>query len=158
MGKLDRFTRLERARPTPAGAPADEALAGPSRFGNIEPPREEPAPAEPDPFAPPPEPEIALEVTHRPDPTIERAKAEKLARAMAELDLAKERVIAEREAREDKRKAFRSPLAQLGTAGKAYLVGGTVLAIALLAHFVGPVAWGLLPVLVGVLLGGMVRG
>lgn len=57
MARLRRFLMLEKAREG-----RDEAAGSPtlsSRFGAVSPP---PAAGEPDPFAPPPEPEPALEV------------------------------------------------------------------------------------------------
>lgn len=62
MGRLDRFKKLERARPDAPTGDRENRSKSSFRFGNIEAPKEAPAKAAPDPFAPPPEPDVSLEV------------------------------------------------------------------------------------------------
>ncbi|HEY8144106.1 MAG TPA: hypothetical protein VIG06_15575 [Kofleriaceae bacterium] len=62
MARLRRFLMLERARGERDGADGGDRTSVSARFGAVAPP---PAPSEPaphDPFAPPPEPDVALEV------------------------------------------------------------------------------------------------
>lgn len=155
MGKLGRFLRLERARPA-AGDESGQEPTSPGRFAKLEPRSEQPAEAAVDPFAPPPEREIRLEVESAPNVAVDRAKAEKRARAEAELEQTRDRVIEVQNAREEVppdlvTRAF-DPLVRMTNAGRWYVLGGSIVVIAVLAQIVGAIAWGLLPIVIAVLL------
>ncbi|HEY4059954.1 MAG TPA: hypothetical protein VGM39_25235 [Kofleriaceae bacterium] len=90
MGRLDRFKKLERARPdAPSGDHEHEAKDS-GRFGRIEARKDPPAPAAPDPFAPPPVPDASFEVEPE-DAAARRHKAEREEHATHELALEAQR-------------------------------------------------------------------
>ncbi|HEY4180350.1 MAG TPA: hypothetical protein VGM90_26085 [Kofleriaceae bacterium] len=90
MGRLDRFKKLERARPDAPSGDRDHVDKSSDRFGKIEARKDPPAPVAPDPFAPPPEPDASFEV----EPENERDrrhKAEREEHAQHELALEAQR-------------------------------------------------------------------
>lgn len=155
MARLGRFRRLERARPEDA-AGADAKASASLRFQAIEPRKEEPAPPD-DPFAPPRERELRLDIVHH-APEADRAKEQRRARAEAELA---------EHAREREELAIQEPvhapnwmqrsevhaLARMTTTGRIIVLGTATLVIGILAQLVGPVVWGLLPIVAVIVIG-----
>ncbi|MDX2088018.1 MAG: hypothetical protein SFX73_09215 [Kofleriaceae bacterium] len=148
MGRLGRFLKLERARPD--DAPATDADARASlRFRAIEPRKDEPTGAH-DRFAP-------LEIAHH-APEADRAKEERRARAEAELaELARERqelAVAEpQRAPAWMQRPGVHALARMTITSRMIALGTSALVIGILAQIVGPVAWGLLPIVAAVVIG-----
>jgi hypothetical protein len=160
MGRrLDRFKKLERARPdAPGGDRPHDADAGASlRFGKIEARKDaEPKPAH-DPFAPPPDdPEVPLEIAADDVAHRDRLRAEREAKAKAQLDAEAQRLAELRmqeEARDDRgvveALARRGEVALSMSVGqRAYLALGLLAVIAVLAYVIGPYMWGLAPIVV----------
>jgi hypothetical protein len=156
MSKLTRFLKLERARPD-AGTPAQPEPATSGRFAKLEPRRDEPEVAPADPFMPPPEREVALEVAHETASTADRAMAEKRARAEAELERARETALVEQSERDEAPPDLATqtidPIVRTTNANRWYVLAGGTAVIGVLAAIVGPVAWGLLPILLAVVIG-----
>jgi len=151
MGRFDRFKKLERARPD---APDDAQAQSSHRFAKIEAPKPAPAPAAHDPFAPPPEDaDVPLEIADSDAREIERAKAEKLARAQAQLDAEAQRLAEMRMRQEAEQDGFHAiekaeAVLSLSVRHRAYIMGGLLAGIALVAAIVGPFVWGLAPVVI----------
>ena len=151
----DRFSKLERRRPDQPDEPPEPGEGrephASGRFGKIEPRKAEPASVPPDPFAPPPIDDSALEV--RED---DRREARQL---RADHDAhTQEKFIAEAAALmldRDRRDAV-VPRPTLTLKARGYVAAGGMVAIAVLAQIVGPLAWGLAPILVIVLIAGLV--
>lgn len=156
MSKLTRFLKLERARPD-AGTPAKPDPATSGRFAKLEPRREEPAEAHADPFMPPPEREVELEVAHEVGSTADRAKAENRARAEDKLAAARELALAAQTARDEAPADLATqtidPIVRTTNANRWYVLAGGAAGIGVLAAIVGPIAWGLLPILIAVVIG-----
>lgn len=151
MGRFDRFKKLERARPDAPDAPEAQAS---SRFGKIE-ARREPAPkAAPDPFAPPPDDaDAAIELADEDDRVHVRAKAEKAAWAKAQIDAEAQRIAELRMRQEAEQDSIglalaRGPgaLVKLTSTQRMYILGGSLVAIAILATVVSKILWGLAPI------------
>ena len=159
MARFDRFKKLERARPDrPGEAPAQSSM----RFGRIEHRKDPPAKAPRDLFAPPPEElDAPIEVADEDDRVIEKAKEEKRAWAQSKIDEERQRLaeIAMREEAHEGPLALvmkkSSPLVNLSTPDRIYVGLGSLAVIWLLAVFVGPILWGLAPVVAAVLIGTM---
>lgn len=155
MGRFARFLRLEGARPTDGAA--DTRAHASARFRAIEPRRDPAAPAD-DPFAPPREPELRLEVAPDQAPEADLAKAQRRARAEAELaELARTRITGD--VREEppapawlQRPGFHA-LARLTTVDRIVILGTAALVIGVVAQLAGPIAWGLLPIVIAVVIG-----
>ena len=161
MKRFDRFKKLERARPdAPDGDVPSDAGAS-MRFGKIEARKETPAPKERDPFAPPPdESEVPLEISADDAAHRDQLRAEREAKAKAQLDAEAQRLAELRmqeEARHDsgvvESLARRGEAAlSLSTGQRAYLALGVLAVIAVLAFAIGPFMWGFAPVVVLVFL------
>lgn len=153
MGRLARFLHLERARPDAQGGDPPGART-PQRFAAIEPRRETPT-AEPDPFAPPPDAEVELQIVHEQLPEVDRAKADKRARAEALVDAAqRERADVEQERAEQQVASPVHRLLELLVRMGNYrfvLIGGILLVTLVLADVVGPAVWLVAPMLIGVI-------
>jgi hypothetical protein len=160
MSKLDRFRRLERARPGAgdAGAPppAEDAPTAARRFASIEPRRAAADAAPADPFSPPPEDPVELQLAHDDGPEVAKARAEQRARAaeraraaVAELRAAEAERPAEPEVRDPE---LLRRLARLGTPRRLALIGAIVLATAVAGQLVGPIAWWIGPWLVALVM------
>ena len=164
--RLDRFKKLERARPD---APGGDRAAEPGaslRFGKIEARKDTPEKSAPDPFAPPPDDaEVPLEIAADDAADRDRLRAEREARAKAQLDAEAQRLAElrmQQEAREDsgvvESLARRGEVAlSLSTGQRAYLALGLVAVIAVLAYAIGPYMWGLAPIVVLVFLASLFR-
>ena len=161
--RLDRFKKLERARPdAPGGDRPPEADAGASlRFGKIEARKDAPATQERDPFAPPDEsPEVPLEIAADDAADRDRLRAEREAKAKAQLDAEAQRLAElrmQQEARADS--GVVESLARRGQAAlslsvgqRAYVALGALAVIAVLAFAIGRFMWGFAPVVVLVFL------
>lgn len=147
MSKLTRFLKLERARPE-AEDPAQPSTSG--RFARLEPRHEDPPEAPADPFMPPPEREVPLEVAYEAAPAADKARAER--RARAESDLAKARDEAQPEL------AMQSidpidPIVRATNTNRWFVLSGGTAAIAIGGVIVSPIVWGLLPILIAVVIG-----
>jgi hypothetical protein len=156
MGRLARFLRLEGARPID-GRAADTHAHASARFRAIEPRRDPAAPAD-DPFAPPPEPELRLEVAPDQAPEADLAKEQRRARAEAELAELERTRLAQQTRDEPPAPAWlQRPgfhvLARLTTVDRVVILGTASLVIGILAQLAGPVAWGLLPIVAAVVVG-----
>ena len=151
---FDRFKKLERARPN---APEEPPPQSSLRFGKIEARKEERVRTH-DPFSPPPEDgDVALEVADDDVRDRERHKAERAAKAQAQLDAEAQRLAELRmmqEARDDGFHALEKAQAviSLSVRHRAYLLGGLLAAIALLAAMFGTALWGLAPVAIAAFL------
>jgi hypothetical protein len=154
MGRLGRFRRLERARPEGAGGAEADARSS-LRFQAIEPRKDEPAD---DRFAPPRAREVRLDIVHDHAPEADRAKEQRRARAEAELaELAREReelaVAQPQHAPSWMQRPGVHVLARMTTTGRVIALGTAALVIGVFAQLVGPVAWGLLPIVAAVIIG-----
>jgi len=146
VSRLSRFLHLEKARAGDDDVPAAHV---PQRFGDIEPTRAEPEPPVDDPFAPPPEAEIHLQIADAP---VDHLREKRRQRAEAELAEARERQLAEQA--EAEAEAAAEPETAFGWLGRwtlrdrliALAVGALGCAIA--GELVGPVVWVVYPVLV----------
>jgi hypothetical protein len=134
----DRFRNLERARPA---GPDDAAKPASSRFERIEARRDEPPPAD-DPFAPPPLPELGLEVRADDVLAAKRMHAERDARANAAIHAEAEALEAEREMRLAAR-GESSWLIAMDRRTRAYWLVGAIAVSAALTAVIGPAAWAL---------------
>ena len=152
---FDRFKKLERARPN---APEEPPPQSSLRFGKIEARKEAPAAKPHDPFSPPSEDaEVPLEVADDDARDVERQKAERLAKAKAQLDAEAQRLAEIRmkqEAHDDGFHALEKAQAvmSLSVRHRAYILGGLLVAIALLAAMFGTPLWGLAPVAIAAFL------
>ncbi|CAN5909923.1 hypothetical protein BH11MYX2_BH11MYX2_12670 [soil metagenome] len=90
MGRLDRFKKLERARPDAPSGDLEHGAKHSDRFGKIEARKDPPTPAAPDPFAPPPEPDTSFEVEPE-NAQDRRRKAEREEHAQHEIALEAQR-------------------------------------------------------------------
>jgi hypothetical protein len=159
VGRFDRFKKLERARPDADDEPRPQSSL---RFGKIEARKDPAAPAPRDPFAPPPEDtEVPLEVAHDDDRMVARAKEEKRARAQAKIDAERQR-IAEMQMREEAQQGpldlvlqKRGALMNLTSAERFYWGLGALAVIGVLSLVIGPIMWGLAPIVIAVLIGSM---
>ncbi len=161
MSRLDRFKKLERARPDAPGGDRDENAGKSMRFGKIEARKDAPAKAAPDPFAPPPEDsEVPLEIAADDVAERDRLRAEREAKAHDNLEREAQRLAELRmqeEAREDR--GVVESLARRGnealampTEKRLYIAGGILAVTAVCALTISPVFWGLAPVVVLVFL------
>ncbi len=151
---FDRFKKLERARPNAPDEPPPQSSL---RFGKIEARKADPVRTH-DPFSPPPEDgDAPLEVADDDVRDRERQKAERAAKAQAQLDAEAQR-LAElqmmQEARGDGFHALEKVkgVMSLSVRDRAYLLGGVLAAIALLAATFGTALWGLAPVAIAAFL------
>lgn len=155
MARFDRFKKLERARPDAPDEPAPQSSL---RFGKIEARKDEPAAPAHDPFAPPPDDaDVPLEVDDRDVLEVERQKAERAARAKAQLDAEAQRLAELRMQEEARGRGYvalekADPILSLSLRTRGYLLGGLLVTIAVLAATVGTFMWGLAPVVIAVFL------
>ena len=167
MSRLDRFKKLERARPDAPGGDRDENAGKSMRFGKIEARKDAPAKAAPDPFAPPPEDsEVPLEIAADDAADAERLRAERVARAQESLDREAQRQ-AELNMREEAHadRGLVDSLARRGnealampTEKRLYVAGGVLAVTAVCALTISPIFWGLAPVVVLVFLASLWQG
>ena len=157
--RFDRFKKLERARPDVPGGdrPADADAGASLRFGKIEARKDTPENTAPDPFAPPSDAaEVPLEISADDAAHRDRLRAEREAKAKAQLDAEAQRLAElrmQQEARDDssvvEALARRGEVALSLSAGqRAYVALGLIAVIAVLAYAIGPYMWGLAPVVV----------
>jgi len=153
MGRFDRFTKLERARPDGTDAAAEPQSSG--RFEKIEARKEAAVAAPPDPFAPPPEDsEVPIEIAEDDRKARDKIKAEKRAKAQQQIDEERQRVAEMRMRAEAGRDpleialAKRGALVNLSTNERIYITLGAVAIIGVLAAIFGRFMWGLAPLVV----------
>ena len=166
MSRLDRFKKLERARPDAPGGDRDQDAGKSVRFGKIEARKEDAAPAERDPFAPPhEETDAPLEIAADDAAERDRLRAEREASAQAKLDAEAQRLAELRmqeEAREER--GVVESLARRGNQALAMpvqqrlaIAGGALAIIAVLAVTVSPIIWGLAPIVILVFLASLMQ-
>lgn len=157
MSRLDRFKKLERARPDAPGGDRDENAGASMRFGKIEARKDAAPKPPPDPFAPPPEDaEVPLEIAADDAAERDRLRAEREAKARDALDREAQRLAELRmqeEARDDR--GLVDALARRGNQALAmpmekrlYIAGGALAVIAVCALTITPILWGLVPIVV----------
>ena len=113
------------------------------RFTKIEPKRDEPAEEPHDPFAPPPQRELVLEVADDPSPARERHLAERRARAEADLATSQEPPPPLEIVDLAGRHNF---LQRMTVRERAFTLLGAVAVIGLVGEFVTPIVWGIFPI------------
>lgn len=166
MGRLDRFKKLERARPDAPGGDRDDGPGKSMRFEKIEAPKAEAARPAPDPFAPPPEePEVPLEIAADDAAERDRLRADRATRAQRDLAREAQRVAELRmqeEAREDR--GVVEALARKGNEALAMpvqqrltIAGGAIAIIAVCALTISPIIWGLAPVVILIFLASLMQ-
>ncbi|MBL9013242.1 MAG: hypothetical protein JNL83_03645 [Myxococcales bacterium] len=155
--RLDRFKKLERARPDAPGGDRTPDPGASLRFGKIEARKDAAEQPATDPFAPPPDdPEVPLEIAADDAAERDRLRAEREAKAQARLDAEAQRLAELRmqeEARQDT--SVVEALARRGNAAlslsvgqRAYVALGALAVIAVLAFAIGRFMWGFAPVVV----------
>lgn len=166
MSRLDRFKKLERARPDAPGGDRDESGGKSLRFGKIEARKDAPEKAAPDPFAPPPDDsDVPLEIAADDAAERDRLRAERAAKAQESLDREAQRqaeLNMQEEAREDR--GVVDALARRGNEALAmpvkqrlYLAGGALAVIAVCALTITPILWGLAPIVALVFLASLMQ-
>ena len=166
MSRLDRFKKLERARPDAPGGDRDQDAGKSMRFQNIEAPTAAAETPALDPFAPPPdEAEVPLEIAADDAAERDRLRAEREAHAQEQLDQEAQRLAElrmQQEAREDR--GVVESLARRGNAALAMSVqqrltiaGGVLAIIAVLAVTVSPIIWGLAPIVALIFLASLMQ-